>query len=55
MRLPFAASLAVACLSSAEAFASLPGEMQPQKYMHFPEFYDIRRTAIAILADGPVK
>lgn len=44
MRLPFAALLAVACLSSAEAFASVPGEMQPQKCMHFPEFYDIPRT-----------
>lgn len=44
MRLPFAALLAVVCLSSAEAFGSVPGEMQPQKYMHFPEFYDIPRT-----------
>ena len=40
-----AALLAVACLPSAEAFGSIPGdELQPQKYMHFPEFYDIPRT-----------
>ena len=39
------ALLAVACLPSAEAFGSIPvDELQPQKYMHFPEFYDIPRT-----------
>ena len=39
------ALLAVACLPTAEAFGSIPGdELQPQKYMHFPEFYDIPRT-----------
>ena len=44
-----AALLAVACLPSAEAFGSIPSDelhLQPQKYMHFPEFYDIPRKKI---------